>query len=145
DQMVTNSPLTVDGFLVRGMHVREGDWQFHAGFTSIATFQWLFLSTDREYLGGVSRLFKLDERNSIQSNFFYFQNPPSQQTLSKNGAIGTVEYQYAVKDKAKLVTEWGFGNGVAFAARGSYDDETNHLNGNLRVTSRNFASLGVNN
>ena len=145
DQMVTNSPLTVDGFLVRGMHVREGDWQFHAGFTSIATFQGLFLSTDREYLGGVSRLFKLDEHNSVQSNFFYFQNPPSQATLSKNGAIGTLEYQYALKDRAKLVAEWGFGNGVAFAARGNYDDENNHVNGNLRITSRNFASLGVSN
>ena len=144
DQMVGNSPLTLDGYLVRGMHVREGDWQFHGGFTSIATFQGLFLSTDREYTGGVSRSFKIDDSSSIQANFYYFQNPDSQQLVARNGAIGTVVYRYALKDKARLLTEWGFGRGVAFAARGGYDDESNHVSGNLRVTSRNLASLAVN-
>lgn len=144
DQMVSNSPLTLDGYLVRGLHVRQGDWQFHGGFTSIANFQGLFLSTDREYLGGISRSFKIDDSSGIQANFFYFQNPDSQQLVARNGAIGTVAYRYALKDKARLLTEWGFGRGVAFAARGGYDDEKNHVSGNLRVTSQNFASLAVN-
>ncbi|HET7871116.1 MAG TPA: carboxypeptidase regulatory-like domain-containing protein [Terriglobales bacterium] len=144
DQMVGNTPLTLDGYLVRGMHVREGDWQFHGGFTSIATFQNLFLSTDREYVGGVSRAFKIDPGSAVLANFYYFQNPDSQQLFARNGAIGTVAYRYTVKDRARLLTEWGFGRGIAFAARGTYDDEKDHVNGNLRVTSQNFASLAVN-
>jgi carboxypeptidase family protein len=144
DQMVGNTPLTLDGYLVRGMHVREGDWQFHGGFTSIATFQNLFLSTDREYVGGVSRAFKLDPSSAVLANFYYFQNPDSQQLFARNGAVGTVAYRYVLKDRARLLTEWGFGRGIAFAARGTYDDEENHINGNLRVTSQNFASLAVN-
>src|SRR5258708_33143039 len=48
DQTVTNSPFTVDGYLVRGLHVRQGQWYFHGGFTTIATFQGLFLATDPE-------------------------------------------------------------------------------------------------
>jgi hypothetical protein len=144
DQMVGNSPLTLDGYMVRGMHVREGDWQFHGGFTSVATFQNLFLATDREYLGGVSRSFRIDDSSAVQANFFYFQNPDSQQLVARSGVVGTLAYHYAMKDRARLLTEWGFGRGRAFAARGNYDDEKNHVSGNLRVTSRNFASLAVN-
>src|SRR6476646_864900 len=43
DKNVLNSPLTLDGFLVRGFHMRQGPWEIHGGFTSIATFQGLFL------------------------------------------------------------------------------------------------------
>ena len=81
DKNVGNSPLTLDGFLVRGMHVRQGPWEFHGGFTSIATFQGLFLATDREYTAGVSRLFRLDDANSLQANAYYFQNPDSQRHI----------------------------------------------------------------
>lgn len=144
DEMVSNSPLTVDGYMVRGMHVREGDWQFHGGFTSIATFQGLFLATDREYVGGISRDFKLDGNNSLQANLFYFRNPESQQTAASNGAVGTFAYRYALKDKARLITEWGFGRGLAFAARGGFDNDKDHLAGALRITSSHFASLAVN-
>src|SRR5437016_10203312 len=75
DQTVLNSPFTVDSYLVRGFHVRQGQWYFHTGFTTIATFQGLFLATDPEYLAGLSRVFRLNKENSLEANFFYFQNP----------------------------------------------------------------------
>jgi hypothetical protein len=143
DQMVANSPLTVDGFFVRGMHVRVGDWQFHGGFSSVATFQGLFLATDREYVGGITRNLQLDSNSSLQANAYYFQNPSNQQ-LAANGALGTVAYRYARKDKASFLAEIGAGHGVAFAAKGSYDDEKDHLIASLRATSSNLASLAVN-
>src|SRR5258708_20149351 len=31
DQTVYNSPLTVDGYAVRGLHLQMGDWIFHGG------------------------------------------------------------------------------------------------------------------
>jgi Carboxypeptidase regulatory-like domain len=145
DKNVGNSPLTVDGFLVRGMHVRQGPWEFHGGFTSIATFQGLFLATDREYAAGVSRLFRLDEANSLQANAYYFQNPDSQQLISSNGAVGSLVYRLKLTDRGNFLAELGVSHGVGFAARGSYDDKINHVTGNFRIQSRNFASLAVNN
>jgi carboxypeptidase family protein len=141
DQMVSNSPLTVDGYLVRGMHIREGDWQFHGGFTSVATFQGLFLATDREYVAGLSRNVQLDSRNSLQANAYYFRNPTQQ--FAANGAIGSIAYRYDLKDRAHLVSEAAFGHGAAFAMRGSFDDERDHLTASLRLTSPHFASLAV--
>jgi hypothetical protein len=145
DKNVGNSPLTLDGFLVRGLHVREGPWEFHGGFTSIATFQGLFLTTDREYTAGVSRLFRLDPANSLEANAYYFQNPESQRLIAGNGAVGSLVYRLKLTDKGHFLAELGVSHGLGFAARGLYDDKRNHLNGDFRIQSRSFASLAVNN
>src|SRR6476660_1486587 len=145
DKNVLNSPLTLDGFLVRGFHLRQGPWEFHGGFTSIATFQGLFLATDREYTAGVSRLFRIDDVNSLEANAYYFQNPDSQRAFASNGAVGSVVYRRKLSDKGNLLAELGMSHGFGFATRGSYDDARTHVLGNFRIQSRNFASLAVNN
>ena len=145
DKNLGNSPLTVDGYLVRGFHLRQGPWQFHGGFTSIATFQGLFLSTDREYTAGVSRLFHLDDSSSLEANAYYFQNPESQRRIAGNGAVASLVYRLKLSDKGNFLAEFGASHGLGFASRGSYDDKRNHLAGDFRIQSRNFASLAVNN
>ncbi|HEX3092030.1 MAG TPA: hypothetical protein VHW72_05365, partial [Candidatus Angelobacter sp.] len=145
DKVVGLSPLTLDGFMVRGFHLRQGDWEFHGGFTSIATFQGLFLTTDREYTAGVSRLLHIDDANSLEANAYYFQNPESQRAFSSNGGVGSLVYRHKLTDKGNFLAELGVSHGIGFATRASYDDQRNHLMGNFRIQSRNFASLAVNN
>jgi hypothetical protein len=145
DKVVGLSPLTLDGFMVRGFHLRQGAWEFHGGFTSIATFQGLFLTTDREYTAGVSRLFHIDDANSLEANAYYFQNPESQRAFSSNGGVGSLVYRHKLTDKGGFLAELGASHGLGFATRASYDDQRNHLMGNFRIQSRNFASLAVNN
>jgi hypothetical protein len=145
DKNVGNTPLTLDGFIVRGFHLRQGPWEFHGGFASIATFQGLFLATDREYTAGVSRLFKLDDANSLEANAYYFQNPVTQRLVARNGAVGSLAYRLKLDDKGNFLAELGMSHGIGFAARGMYDDKRNHIAGDFRMQSRNFASLAVNN
>jgi hypothetical protein len=145
DKNVLNSPLTLDGFLVRGFHLRDGPWEFHGGFTSIATFQGLFLSTDREYTAGVSRFFQINKANSLEANAYYFQNPDRQRTFASNGAVGSLAYRLKLTDKGSFLAELGVSHGVGFAMRGSYDDQRDHITGDFRTQSRDFASLAVNN
>ncbi|HKV95057.1 MAG TPA: carboxypeptidase regulatory-like domain-containing protein [Candidatus Angelobacter sp.] len=145
DKSVINSPLTLDNYLVRGFHLRHGPWEFHGGFTSVAMFQGLFLSTEREYTAGISRLFRIDHANSLEANAYYFQNPASQLSVATNGAVGSLVYRLKLTDKGNFLAEIGASHGVGFAARGSYDDQRNHIIGDLRIQSRNFASLAVNN
>jgi hypothetical protein len=127
DQTVANSPLTLDNYMVRGFHMREGDWQFHGGFTSIATFQGLFLATDREYVIGGSRFYSINKSSSLEANAYYFQNPDSQQLAASNGAAGSLVYRFVRKDRINFLSELGVSHGLGFAARGSYDDEKNHV------------------
>lgn len=145
DQTVANSPFTLDGYMVRGFHLREGDWLFHGGFTSVATFQGLFLTTDREYVVGGSRNFKLDDQSSVQGNVYYFRNPESLLNSATNGVAGTLAYRYRLKDRAHLLGELGFSHGVGVALQGAYDDAKTHATGAFRMQPRSFASLAVNN
>jgi len=145
DQTVDNSPLTVDHYMVRGFHLREGDWQFHGGFTTIATFQGLFLVTDPEETLGLSRSLHRSDHSSLTANFYYFHNPASQVSVAPNGSVGSLVYRVKHGDKASWLTELGVSRGVAFATRGNYEDSKNHLVGNFRAEPTRFASLAVNN
>ena len=146
DQQVTDTPLTLDGYLVRGLHVREGPWEFHGGFTSVAIFQGLFLSTDPEYLAGISRTFSLHGYGSLEGGFYYFQNPRKELEVAGNGGVGSLTWRIRHKDKARLLAELGVSHwGVAFASRGEYDDKKTRITGDFRVVPQRFASLAVNN
>jgi hypothetical protein len=146
DQQVNDSPLTLDGYLVRGLHVREGAWDFHSGFTSVAIFQGLFLATNPEYLAGLSRTFSLHEYGSLEGSFYYFQNPRNQLSVATNGGLGSLAYRLKHGKKASLLAQLGVSHGgMAFAARGNYDTKTTHITGDFRVVPQRFASLAVNN
>jgi hypothetical protein len=144
DQQVVNSPFTLDNYIVRGFHLTDGPWQFHGGFTSIATFQGLFLATDREYVAGLSRTFVLDRNTSVETNLYYFRNPASAQQVSSNGPMGSVVYRIKRGDRIHFLAELGVSKGVGFAVRDSYDTERTHFLGSFRTESRNFASLAIN-
>jgi hypothetical protein len=144
DQLVDNSPLTIDRDLVRGVHFREGDWQLHGGFTTIATFQGLFLVTDPEETLGISREFHLSDHSILTGNLYYFRNPPNQPS-APNGAVGSVVYRVKRGDKLSWLTELGVSRGVGFATRGLFDDKKNHITANFRIEPQRFASLAVNN
>src|SRR5258708_6995202 len=59
DQTVSNSPLTVDGYAVRGLHLQAVFFFNDTATTEIYTFQDLFLSTNPEYVAGLGRRFNL--------------------------------------------------------------------------------------
>src|SRR5579871_214805 len=163
DQTVDNSPLTVDRYMVRGLHVREGPWQFHGGFTTIATFQGLFLVTDPEETIGVSRTFgrdgnrpvdinsngglqaNLDRISSVTANVYYFKNPAKELQVASNGFMGSLDYKARYGNYATFLSEIGFSHGLAVALRGNYDGKRTHLAGNFRLEPKRFASLAISN
>ena len=146
DRQVTDAPLTLDGYLVRGLHVTDGPWQFHGGFTSVAVFQGLFLSTGPEYVAGASRSFSLQGFGTLDGGFYYFQNPRNEIASGPNGGMGSLTYRWKHKDAAKFLAEVGTSHGeIGFAARGNYDGKKTRAAGNFRIVPQRFASLAVNN
>ena len=146
DKQVSDAPLTLDGYLVRGLHVSDGPWQFHAGFTSVAIFQGLFLSTGPEYLAGATRSFSLEGFGSLEGGFYYFKNPSSEVASGPNGGMGSLTYRWKYNDVAKFLAQTGVSHwGMAFASRGSYDTKKTRVTGSFRLVPRRFASLAVNN
>jgi hypothetical protein len=120
DETVSHSPLTLDGYMVRGFHFTQGPWEFHGGVTSVATFQGLFLATDPEKVAGISRRFTLSKTRSIFGNIYYFSNPANTRPAAKDGAMGSVAYEYRPSDNFHLLSEIGISRGVASRPMLSY-------------------------
>src|SRR5689334_22088721 len=145
DENVSHSPLTLDGYMVRGLHFTQGAWEFHGGVTSVATFQGLFLATDPEKLAGISRRFTLSKTRSIFGNLYYFSNPANTRPAAKDGAMGSVAYEYRPSDNFHLLSEIGISRGVAFASQARYDDVKTHAELRFHMMPSRFAALAINN
>ena len=145
DEAVRNSPLTLNGPFVRGFHYRDGKWEFHIGFTSLATFQDYFLTTNPEYVAGVTRRFKLSENSLLAANLYYFLNPSNETTISRNGAAGSLLYTYKPRKNLSIITELGVSRSVGAASNIEYANSKFRLTSSLLYSPSSYAALALNN
>ena len=145
DQLVLNSPLTLDNVLLRGFHLREGSWFFHAGYTEQSIFQNLLLPTQKDTVAGVGYRFRFGKHNSLTPNLYYVAADTTLAT-AHSGALGSLVFRREVGDRLKLLGEAGYGGSFGTAARLNFQ-----RNGEERVTAdfryepASFHSVSVNN
>jgi hypothetical protein len=80
DQTVVESPLTLNNTTVRGLHWQEGNWFFHAGYTSPAEFQNIFLPTLAEGVFGGGYRFFVTPTSSLTTSVYKLTVPGQDQT-----------------------------------------------------------------
>jgi Carboxypeptidase regulatory-like domain len=144
DDVVTMSPLTFENALIRGIHVSEGPWIFHAGASSIAQFDTLFIPTDPQWTAGVSRIFKLTQTSDLQANFYDIVNAANTQTTVNGGLLGSLLYTYHPQPHFIVQAEVGVSHGVGFDASTTYDDTKQHLDASFVDKPPTYASLASN-
>lgn len=145
DAAVRNSPLTVNGPFVRGFHLRQGNWDFHAGFTSLATFQNYFLATTPEYVAGISRRFQLSTHGMLSANFYYFLNSAKETAISRNGAAGSLLYTYKPRRRLSVLAELGMSHAPGAAGEIDYGNLTTHVSATVRYRPSGYAALAIDN
>jgi len=145
DRDTVVSPLTVSGSAVRGIHILKGPFELHAGYTSVATFQNLFLPTQRETVWGGGYRFALGKSSSITPSLYFFSGAPLGSRGGREGAVGSLLYQYRPTDQFHLLAELGVSRGVGAAIQIVYDRPGQQLRGRLRYSPPDFAGLTVNN
>jgi hypothetical protein len=144
DRMMDNSPLTMSGTMLRGIHLERGPWEYHAGITSVTQFQDFLLPSNRYEVAGVSRRFKLNDHSSLEGNFYYFNTDKSVNTNATPGAIGTLYYQFRRGQDLHARAEIGIGHGVAFAGKLEKDGAKQHAHADFSYQSPQIASLSIN-
>jgi hypothetical protein len=144
DQRVSNSTLTVDQTIIRGLHLGWKEWEFHGGYSTMLAYQNVLLSTDPEYVFGVSRRFSLSDHGTLLCNLYYFSNPASAHSLSRNGPIGTVGYGYRRREHSWAKAEFGMGSRPAVALSVLDENPQHHLSGGFRVVPAHFSTLALN-
>jgi hypothetical protein len=138
DRVISNSPLTISRSNVRGLHLRDGPWQMHAGYSFFSTFEHLLLPTNKEVVAGVGYEHRLSPRSSLRPNVYYFDGTASG---GRSGPLGTLLFQTRTASDVKFVAELG----VSRVLGGSIELEVDRPNrrawAKLRVAPAELPSL----
>ena len=94
DKYLDESQLTINGSIIRGFHMEEGNWFVHAGYTSVASFEGLFLPLQPELIVGGGYRYPLTGNSSITASFYDIQVHASD-LLGRSGTIGDLKYRYS--------------------------------------------------
>jgi Carboxypeptidase regulatory-like domain len=145
DQLMNNSPLTVEGSIVRGFHLRQGNFLFHAGYASATTFENLILPSQKEGVVGLGYQFSIGSDSLITPNIYYFPGNRASGNSVQRGAVASLVYDYKLGNNLRLLAEVGFSRGVGVAGEIHRYSAHDQLTANLRYEPAHFASLTLNN
>jgi len=143
DKYVDESPLTINGAIVRGFHMQQDNWFVHGGYTTVAAFQGLFLPIQPELVLGGGYRYPLNENSSLTASFYRVRVPASDLT-GHSGNIGTLSYKYAPRETFWFIADAGISHGIGGAGRFYYKTERDNIVALARYLPLRFASLGTN-
>jgi len=141
DQVMTNSPLTGDGLMVRGFHFRQDGFFFHIGYASLTIFENFILPSQKEGVIGAGYRFPLGDHAWLMPNFYFFPGRQTSDNIGQRGAVASLVYNYEPRKSLGLLAEVGFGHAVGAAARIHFDSAHDQLNATLRYEPTHFAAL----
>jgi hypothetical protein len=144
DQLMINSPLTVYESIVRGFHMRQGNFLFHVGYTSTTSFENIILPSQKEGVVGVGYRFQVSDHAFLIPNCYFFPGKQVSGNSAQPGVVTSLVYDYEVGKDLGLLTEVGFSRGAGTAEQIHFHGARDQLAANLRYEPRRFASLGAN-
>ena len=138
DRVVSNSPLTISRSNVRGVHLREGPWQMHAGYSFFSTFEHLLLPTNKEVVAGLAYRHRLSPRSSLTPNLYYFDGTSQG---GQRGALGTLLFETRTASDVKFAAELGVSRVLGGAVEFEVDRPNSRAWAKLRVAPAELPSL----
>jgi len=133
DDIVDNSPLTLDGTIVRGIHLRESAWRLHAGYTSNALFGSFLVPSHRELILGGAYAWRLTHASSLVPSVFLYPNHRS---------VESIAYEFAPDERLQMKSEIGYGGKLGAASLLAYEGDRDHVRADVRWQPRGFAIAG---
>ncbi|MGA3327594.1 MAG: carboxypeptidase regulatory-like domain-containing protein [Terriglobia bacterium] len=145
DQYTTVSPLTIYDSLLRGIHVRDGGWFYHFGYTSLSAFQNLFLPTGRQLATGGGYKFSLGGHAKLTPSLFYLGNVNNGLGIAQPGGIGSLLFEDKPSDALSYSAELGVSHGVGGSGQLNYVSQQTNVAANFQYEPRRFATLATRN
>lgn len=140
DERVDNSPLTLNNATVRGVHVRQGGWSLHTGYTAAAFYDGVILPADRETVAGLSYTRQIAPAWRLMPSIYAF--PSRQDDRSRRGAVASLLVAYSPDERINFSSELGVSRGVGAAISFSAAGERNRVRADLRWQPGDFAIAG---
>ena len=144
DKYLEESPLGIRGSILRGVHYSQDGWFLHAGYTSVAAFDGLFLPAKAEDAIEGGYQYTLTEHSSLTGTYYYFR-VPSSDLVGQSGSVGLLTYDYSLGENFHFSTDLGVSDGVGASARLIYNSDRDTIKSSFRYAPSTFASVGSNN
>jgi hypothetical protein len=143
DKLLTVSPLTFSGALVRGVHVNAGPWSVHAGASSVAQFGEFLIPAQPQWVFGVTRGVALSEKSALSANLYDIVNADPL-APTRAGTLGSIVYSAHPNRRLNALAEIGISRSIAFDAQIQYADAVQTLDASALERPADFAALATN-
>jgi hypothetical protein len=130
DELVVRSPLTLDGTLLRGVHLRAGGLEVHTGFASALTYGSLFVPAQRENALGASYGFGSGSFR-VSPSLYVFPDAAKARPGARSVLPGLLVVKEG-KEGLYLLGEVGWSSSLAAAGEATYQTAAHRLHSRLR-------------
>jgi len=140
DENVESSPLSVCSTFLRGIHFSTGDLMFHAGYTSAAGFQSLFLPVQKQFISGVTFAHHYAPNLEIGVASYFIQRDGAAIDRQVAQGLGTLFFRLHTRQGYDLWAEAGFSKGVGGALALAHDTSSTQLHIDAHYRPKQYAA-----
>src|SRR5580698_2413597 len=144
DETVNNSPLTLQNVILRGLHIKDGGWQFHGGYTASADFADVFIPVEKEFATGVCYTEILRDYLKITPALYFLRSIDLADGEQRSGLIGSLLFDVDFSPDWEVKSEVAYGRGIAFAAELAHLSLATKLNARLTKKDLEFPTVRSN-
>ncbi len=145
DENVESSSISVNSTLLRGIHFSAGGLTIHAGYTSVAGFQSLFLPTLKQLIYGATFAHPLSGDSQIGMTGNFIQRDPTATDRQTAQGVGTLFFRRHAFQGSDFAAELGFSNGIGGAASFAHSDKAGQFHITARYRPRHYAASETDN
>jgi len=109
DALVENSPLTLAGSTVRGLHWQEGPLRVLGGYNFFGAFEHLLLPSERHAVAGIGYRHRLGRTTTLTPNLYYYR---SSSRGPGDGLVATAALATQPFNGGRALAEVGVGGGT---------------------------------
>ncbi|HKV93672.1 MAG TPA: carboxypeptidase regulatory-like domain-containing protein [Candidatus Angelobacter sp.] len=142
DSFVDESPLTLSGTDLRGLHLQRGSWFLHGGIASLTNFRQRMFDPDPDRTLDTGYRFAITRHSGIITSTQWI-HASSLYTSGRSGVVGSIMYDYYNPERLRFQAEIGINRKLAGAGLLDYTGERNWLQLQIRSTPLNFPGLSA--
>jgi hypothetical protein len=141
DEWVDLSRTTISNTQVRGLHLKDGPLELHAGYASSTMFDDFFLPAARRWVGGGGYGIDAGSTRLTPSVYGFFSQPAG--TAARRGIVGAFSAEHRAGDTLFLRGDVGVSRSLAASAEIRYTSPRDQFRSLFSLKPRDFPSLGL--
>jgi hypothetical protein len=141
DAMVDVSHMTIMNTQVRGVHLRSGPLELHAGYASSTMFDSFFLPAERRWVGGAGYTIDRGATLWTPSIYAFFSEPAG--TAARRGLVGAITAEHREGTTLFMRGEVGVSRALAAAGEIRYASARDQLRVFASMKPDNFPTVGL--